>query len=58
VTDEQQSITCPECGMTSYHPMDIKMGYCGKCHKFTSAVLIRPEHFTGEEKEGSAMPGE
>lgn len=32
----QPSITCPVCGMTSYHPEDIKQGYCGNCHKFTS----------------------
>lgn len=30
------SITCPRCGRTSWHPMDIKMGYCGFCHDWTS----------------------
>lgn len=30
------SITCPQCGRTSYHPMDIKEGYCGACHDYTS----------------------
>jgi hypothetical protein len=28
-------ITCPKCGMTSYHPEDVKQGYCGNCHDFT-----------------------
>lgn len=36
------SITCPDCGMTSYHPNDIAAGYCGNCHAYTSAP-------TGEE---------
>lgn len=30
------SITCPECGMTSYHPEDVRQGYCGNCHEFTT----------------------
>ena len=28
------SFTCPDCGRTSYHPMDIANAYCGACHKF------------------------
>lgn len=27
--------TCPACQRTSYHPDDIKHGYCGACHAFT-----------------------
>ena len=30
------SITCPKCQMTSHHPGDIKNGYCGNCHDWTS----------------------
>ncbi len=30
---EQESYTCPKCGMTSYHPDDVKHEYCGNCHK-------------------------
>lgn len=37
-SDEQPSITCPVCGMRSYHPMDVKEGYCGRCHDWTSDV--------------------
>jgi len=33
---EPNSITCPRCGMTSYHPEDIRQGYCGNCHDWTS----------------------
>jgi hypothetical protein len=32
----EPSITCPDCGMTSYSPGDIERGYCGNCHDFTS----------------------
>lgn len=43
------SITCPQCGRTSYHPEDIKQGYCGACHDWTSPSqygklrLVRPD---------------
>lgn len=30
------SITCPKCLRTSHHPMDIREGYCGACHDWTS----------------------
>lgn len=30
-----KSITCPDCGRTSYHPQDIAYGYCGNCHAYT-----------------------
>ena len=32
----ESSITCPKCGMTSYNQDDIKSGYCGNCHDWTS----------------------
>lgn len=32
----QPSITCPVCHMTSYNPNDIREGYCGNCHNWTS----------------------
>jgi hypothetical protein len=35
VTVEQESFTCPKCGMVSYNPNDIAHGYCGNCHDFT-----------------------
>jgi len=34
---EQESITCPVCGRTSYNPTDIREGYCGACNDWTSA---------------------
>jgi ribosomal protein S27AE len=30
-----ESYTCPRCGRTSYHPDDIREGYCGACHDWT-----------------------
>lgn len=32
-------ITCPRCGRTSFHPVDVMEGYCGNCRKFTSPRL-------------------
>lgn len=34
--DEQPSITCPVCELTSYNPNDVATGYCGKCHDWTA----------------------
>lgn len=39
------SITCPDCGRTSFHPMDVAQGYCGWCHWWTSdpeLARVRP----------------
>ena len=36
ITSGQDGIKCLDCGMTSYHPDDIKNIYCGNCHKFHS----------------------
>jgi ribosomal protein L37E len=30
------SIACPRCKMTSYNVNDIREGYCGNCHDWTS----------------------
>jgi hypothetical protein len=30
------SITCPRCGMSSPNPNDIREGYCGNCHDWTT----------------------
>ena len=35
-TSDHPSITCPVCGMTSYHPKDIEHGFCGNCHDYTA----------------------
>lgn len=30
----ERSITCPQCGLTSYNPNDIRERYCGRCHQW------------------------
>lgn len=39
---EHQSITCPRCGAKSYHPEDIRQGYCGMCQWWTSDPDLAP----------------
>lgn len=34
--EQAPSVTCPVCGMTSYHPTDVGQGYCGNCHDWTT----------------------
>ena len=34
--DESPSITCPVCAKTSYHPQDIKHGWCAYCERYTT----------------------
>lgn len=45
------SITCPVCGRTSYHPEDVRFGYCSACAWYTSDPFLaqyRPGWVTGE----------
>jgi len=37
------TFTCPRCGAVSHHPMDIKEGYCGRCHDWTGKPSIPDE---------------
>lgn len=39
---EYPSITCPKCGMTSYHPDDIRYRYCGNCHGYHDDLDAAP----------------
>lgn len=32
VSPDGKSIKCLRCGMVSYHPTDVELHYCGKCH--------------------------
>lgn len=38
-----RSITCPKCGMTSFNANDIREGYCGNCHDWTSGPVEEGE---------------
>ena len=31
---QEETFTCPRCGLTSYNPNDAKNRYCGNCHTF------------------------
>lgn len=33
---QAQAITCTRCGRTSYNPGDVREGFCGHCHDWTS----------------------
>lgn len=37
--DSRPSVTCPRCGLTSYHACDIEEGYCGRCHDWTRGAM-------------------
>jgi hypothetical protein len=39
-----------DCGMRSFHPDDIKWGYCGSCHAFTQEGTVHKVN-TPREKE-------
>lgn len=39
--DDRPSITCPECGLTSYDADDIKLKFCKNCDWFTSDPRMR-----------------
>lgn len=39
MTEPTPSITCPVCERTSYHPEDVRQGYCGNCHAFAAFAL-------------------
>lgn len=35
-----EGFTCPRCEKTSYHPDDVRNGYCGHCHQFTGGMNL------------------
>lgn len=55
--DRGDSITCPICAMTSHHPTDVEMGYCGNCHAYTSPVdpVARARRFLREAEITAAL---
>jgi hypothetical protein len=46
-TVAEPSITCPRCGRTSYNPNDIREGYCGYCHDWTSVTPEKRQNVLG-----------
>ncbi len=41
-TNAAPSITCHECGRTSFNESDIKHKYCGYCHKYHEDTQAKP----------------
>ena len=31
--------TCPHCAAVSWHPLDLRHGYCGRCHRFADPAV-------------------
>jgi hypothetical protein len=44
LAENRPSITCPDCGRTSHNPNDVREGYCGACHAWTSTVVPDDEY--------------
>ena len=40
----QRSFTCPDCGITSHHPEDVRHCYCASCHEFKQDPARRYVH--------------
>ena len=53
-----ESITCPRCGMTSHNPNDVREGYCGNCHDWTSPRHGVRDEFREELMEIFGVPEE
>jgi hypothetical protein len=34
LVEDGQAIKCHTCGLTSWHPEDVRHRFCGKCHVF------------------------
>lgn len=43
------SFTCPRCGRTSWHPVDVAEGYCGRCHDWTGVQRRVADPFGRDE---------
>lgn len=37
-----RGIICPRCQMVSFNPNDVREGYCGHCHDWTTASITDP----------------
>jgi hypothetical protein len=51
---EQPSFTCPDCGLVSYHPVDIREGWCNVCKKGDLERLtlqLKKEHEASMQRE-------
>lgn len=47
-----ESITCPQCGRTSYNPNDVRERYCGNCHQYHDTMLRNATRWTAARGVG------
>jgi hypothetical protein len=40
ISDDERSITCQRCGLTSHNPHDVSERYCGRCHVFHEDTMM------------------
>jgi hypothetical protein len=52
-----ETITCPQCGMTSGHPVDVAEGYCGFCHDYTGRPCQGCGQPWGTHADDCVVPG-
>jgi len=55
-----ERFTCPDCGRTSHHPMDVLNRYCGACHVFHPRCCRTCEWWDGggEKLKPTALTGD
>ena len=53
----EPAITCPRCAATSYHPEDVRQGYCARCRWWTSDPLLGSALVIARaERDGAIAP--
>lgn len=57
LTDDPPAIQCLMCGLTSYHPEDVKHRYCGKCNVFHDD-LVRTQALRATQEKPNARQGD
>jgi hypothetical protein len=45
---DSPSITCPQCGRTSYNPNDVEQRYCGACHQYIGDMIVKGSATIGQ----------
>lgn len=51
------TFTCPWCGARSANPNDVREGYCGRCHAFTSRSALGPDQLVSSTDDLALVLG-
>lgn len=51
-----EAIRCPECQMVSWNPNDVREGYCGNCHQWTSADWFLEAKELADQQRPALLP--